>query len=44
MKSTQRHVMACIKHFAANSIERSRFKVNVKVEQTDFTRNLFAAF
>ena len=33
VKGTQRHVMACIKHFAANSIERSRFKVNVKVNE-----------
>ena len=33
MKGTQRHVMACIRHFAANSIECSRFKVNVKVDE-----------
>ena len=27
----QRHVMACAKHFACNSIENSRFYVNVKI-------------
>ncbi len=29
----QRHVMACIKHFACNSIEESRFKVDVRVDE-----------
>lgn len=30
---TQRHLMACVKHFACNSIEDSRFSVNVKVSE-----------
>ena len=33
VRGVQRHIMACIKHYACNSIERSRFKVNVKVDQ-----------
>ncbi len=33
VRGSQRHVMACIKHFAANSIENTRFKVNVKVSE-----------
>jgi len=32
-RGVQRHVMACAKHFALNSIENSRFKVNVKVDE-----------
>ncbi|KAM5361028.1 hypothetical protein ACJZ2D_013355 [Fusarium nematophilum] len=28
----QRNVMACVKHFALNSIEKSRFRVNVSVD------------
>jgi len=31
VRGVQRHIMACIKHYACNSIERSRFKVNVKI-------------
>ena len=26
-------VMACVKHFAANSIEKSRFRVNIKISE-----------
>ena len=29
----QRHIMACAKHFAANSIEESRFFVDVKMDE-----------
>lgn len=29
----QKHVMACVKHFAANSIENARFRVNVRVDE-----------
>jgi hypothetical protein len=29
----QRHVMACVKHFAANSIENVRFKVDVRIDE-----------
>lgn len=32
VQGLQRHVMACIKHFACNSIEESRFKVNVQID------------
>jgi beta-glucosidase len=32
-RGVQRHVMACAKHYALNSIENSRFKVNVKVDE-----------
>jgi beta-glucosidase len=30
-RGVQRHVMACVKHFAANSIENARFQVDVTV-------------
>ena len=30
-RGVQRHVMACVKHFAANSIENARFKVDVRI-------------
>lgn len=33
VRGVQRHIMACIKHYACNSIERARFKVNVKVDE-----------
>ena len=33
VRGVQRHIMACIKHYACNSIERARFKVNVKVNE-----------
>ena len=33
VRGVQRHIMACIKHYACNSIERSRLKVNVKVDE-----------
>ncbi|HXC49977.1 MAG TPA: glycoside hydrolase family 3 C-terminal domain-containing protein [Candidatus Limnocylindrales bacterium] len=29
VRGVQRHAMACVKHFACNSIENARFKVNV---------------
>ena len=31
VRGVQRHIMACIKHFAANSIENARFRVDVLV-------------
>ena len=31
-RGVQRHAMACVKHFAANSIENSRFSVDVTVD------------
>jgi beta-glucosidase len=32
-RGLQRHVMACAKHFACNSMENSRFKVDVEVDE-----------
>ncbi len=31
LRGVQRHVMACVKHYALNSMEDMRFKVNVRV-------------
>ena len=39
----QRHVMACVKHFACNSMENARFSVDVKVDERDAARGLPAA-
>ncbi len=33
VRGLQRHVMACVKHFACNNIEESRFFVDVKVDE-----------
>jgi beta-glucosidase len=33
VKGVQHHVMACVKHFAANSIENARFKVSVEMDE-----------
>ena len=33
VRGVQRHIMACVKHYACNSIERARFKVNVKADE-----------
>ncbi len=33
-RGVQRHAMACVKHFAWNSIENSRFKVDVTIGET----------
>src|SRR4051794_39648313 len=32
-RGAQRHVMACVKHFACNSIENARFKVDVEADE-----------
>lgn len=32
-RGIQKHIMACVKHFAANSIENSRFWVNVRMDE-----------
>lgn len=32
-RGVQRHAMACVKHFACNSIERSRFRVDVTIDE-----------
>jgi beta-glucosidase len=33
VRGVQRHIMACAKHYAANSIENARFKVDVHVDE-----------
>ncbi|KAJ9144172.1 Glycoside hydrolase family 3 protein [Pleurostoma richardsiae] len=33
IQGVQRHIMACVKHFALNSMENARFKVDVVVEE-----------
>ena len=33
VRGVQRHVMACIKHFAANSIENTRYRVDVRISE-----------
>ncbi|CAH0003804.1 unnamed protein product [Clonostachys byssicola] len=33
MRGVQENVMACVKHFALNSMENARFKVDVKVDE-----------
>jgi beta-glucosidase len=33
MRGLQRHVMACVKHFACNSMENARFSVDIKVDE-----------
>jgi beta-glucosidase len=33
VRGVQRHVMACVKHFAANSIENARFSVDVRMNE-----------
>lgn len=35
VRGVQRHAMACVKHFACNSIENARFQVNVVVDRRD---------
>jgi beta-glucosidase len=32
-RGVQRHVMACVKHFACNSMENARFKVDVRADE-----------
>jgi beta-glucosidase len=34
-RGVQRHVMACVKHYALNSMENSRFWVDVQVDERD---------
>ncbi|MFX0133063.1 MAG: glycoside hydrolase family 3 protein, partial [Candidatus Hodarchaeota archaeon] len=41
VKGTQKHVMACAKHYAANSIENSRFKVNVTFDSERTLREIY---
>ena len=40
VRGSQRHVMACVKHFACNSMENARFKVDVRIDEADL-RDLY---
>jgi beta-glucosidase len=40
IRGSQRHVMACVKHFACNSMENARFKVDVRIGEADL-RDLY---
>ena len=40
VRGTQRHVMACVKHFAVNSMENSRLWLDVRVDEADL-RDLY---
>ncbi len=40
VRGTQRHVMACVKHYACNSMEDARFKVDVVIDEDDL-RDLY---
>ena len=42
-RGVQRHVMACVKHFACNSMENARFKVDVTVDDAGAARGVPAA-
>ena len=44
VRGTQRHVMACVKHLACNSIEDTRFKVDVVVDEDDLRDIWLPAF
>lgn len=33
MKGVQNHIMACAKHYACNSVENTRFKINVNIDE-----------
>ncbi len=37
IEGTQRHVMACVKHFAVNSMENSRLWLDVRIDERDLT-------
>ena len=40
VRGTQRHVMACVKHFACNSMEDARLRVDVSIDDDDL-RDLY---
>ena len=43
-RGIQKHIMACAKHFACNSIENSRFYVNVEIEERTLREVYLAHF
>ncbi|HET8929484.1 MAG TPA: glycoside hydrolase family 3 N-terminal domain-containing protein, partial [Acidimicrobiales bacterium] len=44
VRGVQRHVMACVKHFACNSIEDARFRVDVEVSDEVLRGTYLAPF
>ncbi|MDY3748048.1 MAG: glycoside hydrolase family 3 C-terminal domain-containing protein [Lachnospiraceae bacterium] len=44
VKGVQKHVMACVEHFAANSIENARFKVDVRMDERALREVYFPHF
>ena len=42
-RGVQRHAMACVKHFALNSMENARFTVDVRISPQGAARNLPAS-
>jgi beta-glucosidase len=44
VRGLQRHIMACVKHFAANSIENSRFRVDVHIDERTLREIYLAHF
>lgn len=44
VRGVQRHVMACVKHFACNSIEDSRFNVSVEIDERSLHEIYLAHF
>lgn len=43
-RGLQRHVMACVKHFACNSMENARFSVDIEVDEVALHEVFLAAF
>jgi beta-glucosidase len=44
VRGVQRHAMACVKHFACNSIENSRMKVDVQIDERTLREVFLPAF
>lgn len=44
VRGLQRHVLACVKHFAANSMENARFQVDVTVDEVALHEVYLAQF
>lgn len=44
IEGLQKHVMACVKHFALNSMENMRYKVNVEIDERSLRELYLAQF
>jgi beta-glucosidase len=44
VRGTQRHVMACVKHLACNSMEDARMRVDVSIDEADLREIYLPAF